>query len=119
MKRPSLLLLLTYVLVISCTNDSAELPPPVSYANDIFPIVQTHCFGTGGQSCHVTNSNMGSNGDYTTYAGLKAKVDNGSLQIRALTPGGGMPPSYSNGPQLGAEDLRKLRVWVANGAPNN
>ena len=92
----------------------------VSYLNDIRPILMTYCFGTGPQRCHVTNTNQGANGDFTTYAGIKAKADNGSLEARVLNPLGGMPPSYTTGPiPVTEEDKLKIRYWIDAGAPNN
>ena len=128
-----------FVLIISinsCSYDDGDLNYPtssndtlilntddtttVSFANDIRPILINYCYGIGNQHCHVTNSNQGSNGDYTSYSGLKAKVDNGTLQIRAINAGGGMPPSYSTGPlPLAAIDKNKLQRWINQGARDN
>ena len=92
----------------------------VSYNTDIKPILTTYCYGIGAQTCHVTNSNQGANGDFTAYAGLKSKVINGTIQSRVFNPGGGMPPSYSTGPKtLTATDLQKFKDWVAQGALDN
>ena len=93
----------------SCTYKQGDVPSPivstpavVSYANDIKPILVTYCLGVGTQHCHVTASNQEVLTEImpTTYEGLKAKVSNGSLQARVFTPGGGMPPNYSTGPQV-------------------
>lgn len=118
----SLLLLVTSCYFQSCTSDKGEVPKPittVSYQTDIKPIIQTYCNGQGGQSCHVTPSNQGAPGDFSTYAGLKAKVDNGTIQSRVFNLKD-MPPTYSNGPTaLTAEDLETFKTWVNNGAPEN
>jgi hypothetical protein len=120
-----LILLIAFCYLQSCTNDKGELPKPIvipsaPYQTTVKPIIVTYCYGQGNQTCHVTPSNQGANGDFTTYAGLKAKVDNGSIQTRVLNPGGGMPPSYSTGPvALTSADLQKLKTWVNNGAQNN
>ena len=114
----------------ACTYKKAEDPvvkqeqvmdtTTARYTRDIKPILVTYCLGIGDQHCHVTNSNIGSNGDYTAYAGLKAKVDNGSLIRRVFTIGGGMPPTYSTGPQtLSDADYAKFKKWVLAGGPNN
>ena len=118
----------------SCTYDKRDMPTPaivatdsivpidssVSYSVNIKPIIITYCFGMGAQLCHVTNTNQGSNGDYTTYAGLKAKVDNGAIAARVFNPLGGMPPSYATSPQqITPVELKKFKDWVALGAPNN
>ncbi|MEO5674709.1 MAG: hypothetical protein ABIQ74_08680 [Chitinophagales bacterium] len=114
----------------SCTFDHAPEPVPfvppvndtdeISYSKDIVPILETYCYGINGQACHVTVSNQGANGDFTTYAGLKEKVDNGSIEARVIDPNGGMPPSYSNSPtELADSDLFKFETWVNEGAKNN
>ena len=100
--------------------DTTTIDTVVSFKTDIRPIMATYCYGVGNQSCHVAISNQGSPGDFTTYSGLKAKVSSGGIASRVFNPLGGMPPSYSNGPrQLAAADLKKLKDWVANGAPDN
>jgi hypothetical protein len=112
---------------ISCTYDSREKidPTPVAdstvhYGLTIKPIITTYCTGTGSQRCHVSNSNQGSPGDFTTYKDLKAKVDLGRIKTRVFDDGGGMPPSYSEGPKsISAADLAKFKLWVKQGAPEN
>lgn len=117
-----LVLLISFSYLQSCTYDKGEIPVPVqtaSYQTDIKPIIQTNCYGQGTQSCHVTNSNQGALGDFTTYEGLKAKVENGSFENRVFILHD-MPPAYSTGPtSLNAEDFAKLKAWVDNGAQNN
>jgi putative hemolysin len=114
--------LASLIYLQSCTYDKGEVPKPVkavSYQNDIKPIIQTYCYGQGGQTCHVTPSNQGAVGDFTTYAGLKAKADNGTIQIRVFNLKD-MPPAYSSGPTaLTAEALETFKSWVNNGAPKN
>jgi hypothetical protein len=114
--------------VLSCTykkyNDINPSGPvnnsAISYATDIKPILITYCFGVGAQTCHVTSSNQGASGDFTTYAGLNSKVTNGTIQSRVFSSGGGMPPSYSSGPTtMTATDLQKFKDWVTQGALNN
>ena len=118
-----LVLIISFCYLQSCTNDKGELPTPiktVSYQSTIKPIIITNCYGQNAQTCHVTPSNQGSNGDFTTYTGLKQKIDNGSFQIRVLSNTGSMPPSFSTGPKsLSSEDLEKLKTWVNDGAQNN
>ena len=110
----------------ACSYDKLDLPIPgeeiktVSFTGDIHPIFQTYCYGNGNQRCHVSNTNQGASGDFTTYAGIKAKVDNNSIQSRMLNPAGGMPPSYSIGPKPVSEGEKdKVRNWIAAGAENN
>lgn len=127
--------ILFFIIIIhGCTYDERENPQPmvvttdstiihdtiVSYILDIKPILVTYCLGTGNQSCHVTNTNQGSNGDFTIYQIVKNKADSGKIALRVFTSNGGMPPSYSNSPRaLTSIDLQKFKNWVMAGAPNN
>ncbi|MES2592227.1 MAG: hypothetical protein V4608_10105 [Bacteroidota bacterium] len=117
-----LVLLISFSYLQSCTYDKGEIPAPVQtapYQTTVKPIIQTYCYGQGAQSCHVTNSNQGASGDFTTYEGLKEKVDNGSFENRVFTLHD-MPPAYSTSPTaLAPEDFAKLKTWVNNGALNN
>ncbi|HOY94796.1 MAG TPA: hypothetical protein PK509_03595 [Catalimonadaceae bacterium] len=121
------LLPLLLLLACSCSYDSREKddPTPVAdttihYGVTIKPIITMYCTGTGAQRCHVSNSNQGSPGDFTTYTDLKAKVDAGLIKSRVFDDGGGMPPAYSEGPKaLTADDLAKFKMWVKQGAPEN
>ena len=117
-------------LLFACTYDQYEVPQPapagpapadttnsamtrcdslnVTYTLTVKPIMDASCTTSG---CHSAGSG---NGDYTTYAGLKAKVDNGSFKQRVLEDKN-MPP----GGPLSAETLEKLQCWLDAGAPNN
>ncbi len=116
----------------SCTKDAGFDPKPgvpgidtskladVQYNRDIKPILTTYCLGTNGQGCHIANTTTFASGEFETYEGLKEKADNGTLESRVFTDGGGMPPSYSTSPQtLTPTDLAVFKKWVAIGAPNN
>ncbi|MFY9308839.1 MAG: hypothetical protein WAQ28_07300 [Bacteroidia bacterium] len=117
-----LLFLAAFCYLQSCTSDKGEVPKPVktvSYQTDVKPIIQTYCYGQGGQNCHVTPSNQGAPGDFSTYAAIKEKVDNNTFQSRVFNLKD-MPPTYSNGPTaLTAEDLETLKAWVNDGAQDN
>lgn len=120
MRIPALLATGCAVVLLAsngCYYDSeAELYPStfcdttnVTYALKVLPIVQANCATPG---CHVPNGT--GVGDFTHYAGLKAKVDNGTFVTNVLV-NKVMPPSSTLGPC----DLRVLRMWVDAGAPNN
>ena len=108
----------------SCTFEKGDLPKPIIIQSATFqatvkPLLVTYCYGQGTQTCHVSPSNQGSNGNFTTYAGIKAKVDNGSLQTRVINLKT-MPPPYSAGPSVIApDDLEKIKSWVNSGALDN
>ncbi len=88
--------------VIDCTGGSP------SYNSEIKPIINANCISSG---CHNAGS---SNGDYTTYAGLKAVASTGTLESRVII-NKTMPPS---GP-LSLEDRKKIKCWISSGASNN
>lgn len=120
-------LLLFTVIINSCTYNKAELAEPlpangvkdsVSYIKDIKPLMVTYCLGVSGQSCHVSNSNQGAPGNFSTYAGVKARVS--LFPSRVFSDNGGMPPSYSAGPtSLTPTDREKLKKWIDDGALHN
>ncbi len=86
-----------------------DAPTQVSYSADISPIIQMSCSTIG---CH-TQGGFG-NGIFEDYAGVNAKVNNGSLRQRVLIDRD-MPPGGS----LSDKELAILKAWIDNGAPNN
>lgn len=105
---------------LACTKDvgiNPDLQPKlltecdsVTFIDSIQPIISANCATPG---CHDNGS---INGDLTTYAGIKVKVDNGSFQARVID---GVPsPMPPTGP-LPAQEIDKLKCWLAAGAPNN
>ena len=119
MKKISYYILITafiVTIVAACKKDKGEAAPVVvectttiSYSVSIVPIVTTKC--ATASSCHKAGS---VNGDYTTYAGLKAKVDNGSLNNRVVVTKT-MP---STGP-LSDADISTINCWIKQGGLNN
>ena len=88
--------------VIDCTGVSP------SYTSDVKPIINANCLSSG---CHSAGS---SNGDYTTYDGLKKVALSGSLERRVVT-NKSMPVSSP----LSLEDRKKIKCWISSGSPNN
>lgn len=88
--------------VIDCTGVSP------SYNSEIKPIISANCLSSG---CHNAGS---SNGDYTTYNGLKAVAASGVLESRVII-NKTMPPS---GP-LSLDNRKKIKCWISSGALNN
>jgi len=97
----------------SCSKDVGRVKSSlcdsldVKYSVDIAPIM-INCSTPG---CHDGTS---APGNFTTYAGVKAKVDEGKMKSRVLIikdmpPAGPLPDSL----------LQKLDCWIKNGAPNN
>ena len=78
------------------------------FSTEIQPILNTNCVKAG---CH----NAGSpNGDYSSYNGIKMKVDNGSVDKRVLKDKS-MPPTGA----LSLDDRKKIKCWINSGAQNN
>lgn len=122
MKNYLFLVFLFYVFLSACTNDIGGKPKPITspcdtmtvlYSTMIKPIVDAKCATVSG--CHISGSN-GNGFDYTTYDGLKAEVDNGSLQKRVIDgdptfmpPSGGLPK----------DEKQKFECWIKAKGPNN
>lgn len=81
----------------------------VTFNQDVFPIIQGNCATTG---CHEAGGT--GNGIFENYAGLKAKVDNGSFLTRVIQQRT-MPPSAP----LNDCQVNMLTAWLNAGAPNN
>jgi len=111
-----MIIALTLIVVSSCNKKNLDIDCTgitVSYINDIKPITDANCAFTG---CHVTGF---ANGDYTSYVGLKAKVDNGQLKKRAIKKRD-MPPSNTPGPKgLTDTEIQLIFCWIEDGGPNN
>ena len=122
--RSSLLLLCTLCIVVlglsGCYYDNeAELYPNsycdttnITYSGSIAAIMSGNCATPG---CHVTGGS--GTGDFTNYSGVKSQVDNGRLlpSVRRESTSIPMPPTGS----LRDCDIKKLEIWVQQGAPNN
>src|SRR6185503_20919981 len=101
MKKGVLLICLGLVLAVSCKRsnlnniDCSKISS--GYSENIKPIIEGNCLSSG---CH----NAGSvNGDFTTYEGLKAKADNGTIDSKVIK-NKTMPPSKS----LPIDNLKKI-----------
>lgn len=105
----------TCLVVVSCAKEVAVRPEcttTAAYAADIKPLVQRSCF-TG--NCHLTGFPAG---DFTTYEGLKAKVDDGALH--RMIDLNVMPPASAPGIiPLTFEERELFFCWIQEGAPNN
>jgi hypothetical protein len=81
----------------------------VTYSLTIKPIVAAKCANSG---CHTAGGT--GNGNFDTYAGVKAKVDNGSFLNRTVV----LMNMPTSGP-LNSCELVQVRKWIELGAPNN
>ncbi len=113
LKTFSQLLLLSVVLfAVGCKGNDVEpeidcTGVTVSYATDIVPILTSTCNTT---NCHTAGF---SPGDFTSYAGLKAKVDNGSLRTRIANK------TMPSGTTLTDDEIQKIVCWVDAGGLEN
>jgi hypothetical protein len=95
----------------SCVNAACDTSN-VTFTASIKPIVSNKC-----QGCH-SSSNPGGGYDFTTYAGVKARVSDGKLwgSVNFVT---GYPTMPKNGNKLSTCELAKIKKWIDAGAPNN
>jgi mono/diheme cytochrome c family protein len=106
-----------FFFMTNCTKDKPDPPLPdpcdttqVTYSGIVKTIVDQNCAVSG---CHVPGGS--GNGDFTSYPGLKEKVDNGSF-IKHIITQKSMPPP----PRMLSDcDRNKLLAWVNKGALNN
>lgn len=99
------------IMLASCRDEMGNLDCSSissAYAADIKPLITSNCATAG---CHNAGSPQG---DFTSYAGIKAMADNGRLKDKVIHDKT-MPPS---GP-LSLDDRKKLQCWLNSGAPNN
>lgn len=95
----------------SCVSNACDTTT-VSFSSSIKPIITAKC-----QGCHSSSAAQGGI-DYSTYNGVKAKIDDGRLwgAINHMT---GYSPMPKNGTKLTACEIAKFRIWINAGAPNN
>ncbi|MBI1266702.1 MAG: hypothetical protein GC193_04625 [Cryomorphaceae bacterium] len=86
-------------------NQNCDTPATLVYATDVAPIIANSC---GIAGCHVSGGT--GTGNFETYEGVKAKVDDGSFEARTFVQKN-MPPT-----PLNTCDLELLQAWVAAGA---
>jgi hypothetical protein len=114
MKRMICLFVSLSVIVVACKKDTEEPTPSgvdcstVTYSGTIAGIVNSKCATAG---CHAAGS---ANGDYTSYPGIKAKYDNGSLKKEVITD-----KTMPQGSSLTDTQYQQFECWINAGAPNN
>lgn len=123
----SILMVIALVQMVSCEKAETPYPPfncsslsdttHIRYVADtvfdpksIQVLVTQYCSYQSG--CHEEGS---INGDFTTYQGIKAKADNGSLYIRVVV-NRDMPPLYSF-TYLDSCQVKEFYLWIKEGAP--
>ncbi len=121
MKKIVLPGLLSLIFLVACNHDpiiSLEpdlCEPNLSYAVDIFPIIDESCNYAG---CHA--------GAYDTYEGIEPKLFSGKLVDRVFQrsndPALRMPPSSAAYPDVQKETLTQIELdliqcWINQGYP--
>ena len=91
------------VVVASNICDSA------TYTLKVKKLIETNC---AIPNCHT--SGFG-NGDFTSYGGLKSKVDNGSVKDRIKNQDRPMPP-LDKGGLLSNDKIKLIECWLDKGA---
>lgn len=81
------------------------------FAADIWPILNTNCYG-----CH-NNSNAGGNIYIRNYADVQAMVADGSLMGSLLGDGYSLMPKNTTG--LQPCKITQIQKWINDGAQNN
>ena len=108
-----------FLFLPSCSSDSLEdlqgsidscAHDTISFTSKVMPMLQTNCGASAG-SCHGSSSSRQYFIDYTT---VKAKIDDGRIEDRALIQKD-MPPSSP----MSDCDQDLLRKWIDNGALDN
>lgn len=84
----------------------------VSYAQDISPVVDTHCKG-----CHSGSAPSGGI-DLSSYGGVKAVAANGKL-YGAISWASGSPNMPQGGNKLPDCTIARFKAWIDAGAPEN
>jgi mono/diheme cytochrome c family protein len=121
--------LLRYIIVVLICSASAgcyydneeELYPaaqvacgttPVSYTNDVAPIIQGNCL-----TCHSQAANMGSV-VLEGYTNARTYAASGKL-YGAVSHSAGYSPMPKNGNKLSDCNIAIIKRWIDDGAPNN
>lgn len=89
----------------SSTDSTTTCSSSYTYSADIKSIIDASCLGSG---CHGSGSGRG---DFTTYAGLKSYITNGSFKREVVTN-----KTMPQGSSLSTEQRSKISCWLDNGA---
>ncbi len=89
----------------------------VTYSATVRPIIQNACY-----ACHSagTANTAGAGIDLEGYAALKAFItDNSGLLIGSIRHVVGFSPMPKSAPKLSECDIRKIELWIIQGALDN
>ena len=112
------LFILTGIFIISCKHKTVlDGLPQISFSADIAPIIGSNCTMSG---CHGSGKHKSMN----TYSGVMRRVNPGdplgsSLYQRIITQNtGSVMPKPPRNP-LTEDNIKKIYLWIAQGAANN
>jgi len=117
MKYNLLLIVILALLFFSCSKDkaAAEIIPninvcdsinPVSFMNDIDPLLSANCYG-----CHSSISPIFN--DYSSVFAVKDDI------LKAIQHDPSFSAMPQNSPKLADSLINKVQCWIESGAPNN
>jgi|ERR1019366_2577070 hypothetical protein len=121
MKKKIILISSLAFFLITCRNDKGPLPIAKAagdcdtaywYIGIIEPIIIANCNINAG--CHGAGGSALS--FYTTYAGVKTDVDNGTFKTRVFDKNQPVPMPKPPG-SLSAAQLDRITCWLQHGAP--
>jgi hypothetical protein len=93
--------------------------PPVSYSNDIYPMLSQKCSGchTSGPGSSFISGNK--DADYPKISKLAKKDIEGKGSELLLKASGKVPHGGGATIPEGSQEYTKLKCWIDAGAPNN
>lgn len=114
---------ISFIVIVSnssCYYDKEEILYPqtacdttkVTYSGSVVPVLLSNC-----TSCHGGSAPSGGI-SLTTYAAVKAQVDNGKLW-GTVSHTAGFSAMPKNASKLNTCNLAKIKKWIDAGAPNN
>ncbi|MFK8101863.1 MAG: hypothetical protein AB8G15_05045 [Saprospiraceae bacterium] len=123
-------LMLVGITTTSCNNDDDKddenivTPCGTTWDSEVQAIIQTSCAYSG---CHSGGSTANefipeASNDYTSYAAIKANLDNGTFEKRALIDKNMPNPMFvpaGNPTELSQEELELLQCWADADFPEN
>ncbi len=104
------------ILTVSCSKDktefaAADCPDPISFANDVKPIIDVNCATSG---CHDANTSTPY--EFANYDDIAA---NANLILSVIRHETGVTPMPLNGNQLADSLIQKINCWVIQGKLDN